>query len=55
MDKETVVLAVHVVVAIGLFAFGVYRISLGQAILGALNVAMGIAVVAVGAYVKQLA
>ena len=55
MEKETIVLAAHVVVAIGLLTFGAYRISLGQTVPGALNAAMGIAVVGVGLHVQRLA
>ena len=55
MEKETIVLAAHVVVAAGLLTFGAYRISVGQIVPGALNAAVGVAVVGVGIYVQRLA
>jgi hypothetical protein len=55
MDTDTLVFAVHVVVAVGLATFGVYRISLGAPVAGSLNVVMAAAIVAVGRYVSRLA
>lgn len=55
MDKDTLVFAVHLVVALGLATFGAYRISLGAPVTGGLNVVMAAVVVAVGRYVSRLA
>jgi len=55
MEKDTLVFAVHLVVALGLATFGAYRISLGAPVTGGLNVVMAAVVVAVGRYVSRLA
>ena len=54
MEKETLVVAVHVVVAFGLATFGAYRISLGAVVPGLLNIVMAVAIVAVGVYISRL-
>ncbi len=54
MERSTVVVGVHAVVALGLLAFGAYRISLGGTVPGALNVLMSVAVFGVGIYMGRL-
>jgi hypothetical protein len=53
MDRARLVLGAHGVVAVGLIAFGAYRISRGSVVPGALNVVMAAAVVAVGVYMSR--
>ncbi|MFD1632300.1 hypothetical protein ACOZ4L_05850 [Haloplanus ruber] len=55
MDKRTLVVGVHGVVALGLVAFGAYRVSRGAVVPGVLNVVMAGVVVAVGRYVADIA
>ncbi|WP_251329551.1 hypothetical protein [Haloplanus pelagicus] len=55
MEKDTLVFGTHGVVALGLIAFGAYRVSGGAVVPGALNVVMAAAVVVVGRYVADLA
>jgi hypothetical protein len=55
METKNVVVAAHVLVAIGLVAFGAYRISLGRVVPGALNVVVAALVVGVGVYAGRLA
>jgi len=55
MDRDTLVFAVHLVVALGLATFGAYRISLGAPVAGGLNIVMAAAAVGVGRYVSRLA
>jgi hypothetical protein len=53
MEKEQLVLGVHGVVALGLLAFGAYRVASGNLVPGALNVAMAAAVVGVGVFISR--
>jgi len=53
MDQQNLVVGVHVVVAVAIAAFGLYRVARGQRIPGLLNVAMAAAVVGVGVYVGR--
>jgi len=55
MEQRTLVVGVHGVVALGLVAFGAYRVSRGAVVPGVLNVVMAAVVVAVGRYVADLA
>ncbi|AAG19766.1 hypothetical protein PNP85_10365 [Halobacterium salinarum] len=54
MEKQDLVVAVHVMVAVAIAAFGLVRISRGQRVPGALNVGFAIVVVGVGVYMRQL-
>jgi hypothetical protein len=55
MDKRTLVVGVHGVVALGLVAFGAYRASRGAVVPGVLNVVTAGAIVLVGWYIADLA
>jgi hypothetical protein len=55
MDRQRLVVAVHLFVAAGLVAFGAYRVSRGSVVPGALNVLTAVAVAVVGVYVGRLA
>ncbi|WP_181861608.1 hypothetical protein [Haloplanus salinus] len=55
MDRQRLVVGVHVVVALGLFAFGVYRLSLGRVVPGGLNVVMAAAIAVAGVYMGRFA
>ncbi|MFB6256027.1 MAG: hypothetical protein ABEH58_04740 [Haloplanus sp.] len=55
MEKERLVLGAHVVVALGMLAFGAYRVSRGNVVPGSLNMAMAAAIAGVGVYMTRLA
>lgn len=54
MDKQQLVFGAHGVIGLGLLAFGAYRVSAGNVVPGALNVAMAVVVVGVGYYISRL-
>jgi hypothetical protein len=54
MEQQDLVVGVHVMVAVAIAAFGLYRVSRGQRIPGLLNVGMAAAVVGVGVYMGRV-
>lgn len=53
MEQQDLVVGVHVLVAVAIASFGLYRVSRGQQIPGLVNVGMAAAVVAVGVYMGR--
>lgn len=53
MEKGTLVLGAHVFVAVGLAAFGVYRMTVGQVVPGALNVVVAALVIGAGVFITR--
>jgi len=55
MERKHLVVGVHLLVALGLVAFGAYRISLGRVVPGTFNLVMAALVVGLGVYAGRIA
>lgn len=53
MDRETLVLAVHLLAALGLVGVGAVRVTAGNAAGGAVSVGMAVAVAALGFFIAR--